>query len=277
MSNASNLLALAPRRCLPPLWREVVPIVSTVRRIALAGKQAPSPGGGHPIMVIPGLFVGDSSLAPMTRHLETVGYDVWESTITCNVGCSESTAERLGARLEHIARHVGSTVAIVGHSRGGLLGRVIARRHPELVSGLVTLGSPCQDQLAVHPLLWLQLGSMAALGSLGLLQGVLRVACGASRCCERFREDLAAPLPAELPHMSVYSRRDGVVDWRACRDPRALELEVTAAHCEMPCDAVVQNAVSGAIRWFQSSARRRHAAAGPLSADGGRDGLTVAA
>jgi len=215
---------------------------------------------GPAVLLVPGLFAGDRWLHPLRRHLEASGYDVWDSTIACNVACSESTATRLLARLEEIAQRKGSPVTIVGHSRGGLLGRVLARRRPELVSGLIMLGSPCRDQLAVHPLLWVQLLSIAALGSLGL-RGAVRLTCGASSCCDRFREDLVAPLPDDLPYMSIYSRRDGVVDWRACRDPRALELEVTAAHCDMPFDAIVQHAVSGAIHWFQATRGRERRAA----------------
>jgi pimeloyl-ACP methyl ester carboxylesterase len=155
---------MMPRRCLPPLWREFVPIIRAARSVTICPGQRRTPAGGMPVLLIPGLYAGDRSLHPLARALEQSDYDVWNSAISCNVACSESTIELLDARLEHIAEHSGSRVAIVGHSRGGLLGRVLARRRPDLVSGLVMLGAPCQDQLAVHPVLWAQLLGMAVLG-----------------------------------------------------------------------------------------------------------------
>ncbi len=42
---------------------------------------------------------------------------------------------------------------IVGHSLGGMLARGIAVRRPDLVSGIVTMGSPMLAPGAHHPLL----------------------------------------------------------------------------------------------------------------------------
>jgi hypothetical protein len=92
------------------------------------------------------------------------------------------------------------------------------------------------------------------------------LACGVSTCCERFREDLVGPLADGLPHVAIYSRRDGIVDWRACRDQRARELEVVAAHCEMPFSTEVHNAVCGAVQWFASTARHARREPGLLEA-----------
>jgi pimeloyl-ACP methyl ester carboxylesterase len=192
--STTKVWALRPRRCLPPMWCEIVPTINAARRIAGSCEPARTPAGGRPVLLIPGLFAGDRWLRRLRQHLEASGYDVWDSTIACNLACSESMAVHLGARLEEIVERTAAPVTIVGHSRGGLLGRVLARRRPELVSGLVMLGSPCRDQLAVHPLLWVQLLSIATLGSLGV-RSLMRVACGASTCCERFREDLDARSP----------------------------------------------------------------------------------
>ena len=48
---------------------------------------------------------------------------------------------RLMHRLECAAAAHGGPVAIVGHSRRGLLARVLARRRPDLVSGVIALAA----------------------------------------------------------------------------------------------------------------------------------------
>ena len=67
-----------------------------------------------------------------------------------NIDCSETTTARLADRLEAIVADHGGSVPVVGHSRGGMLAKVLARRRPDLVSGIVTLGSPMLAPGAHH-------------------------------------------------------------------------------------------------------------------------------
>jgi pimeloyl-ACP methyl ester carboxylesterase len=57
-------------------------------------------------------------------------------------------------------------IAAVGHSRGGLFARVLARRLPELVSCVITLGTPHRDPLAIYPLVWAAAAALATAGTL---------------------------------------------------------------------------------------------------------------
>src|SRR5919109_1218472 len=79
------------------------------------------------------------------------------------------------------------------------------RRRPDLVCGIVTLGSPELDPLAVHPLVRLQLEAVGRLGSLGAPR-LFKRSCLDGDCCAAFWEDLAAPLPRGVGFVSVYSR-----------------------------------------------------------------------
>jgi hypothetical protein len=116
-----------------------------------------------------------------------------------------------------------------------------------VVSGVVTLGSPHRDQLAVHPLLWTYLVTLSTVGTLGL-RGVMRLRCrGRHVCCRGFDRTIAAPLPEGVWSLSVYSRRDGLVDWRACIDPAGDNLEVRAAHLAMPTDGNTLAAIARAL------------------------------
>jgi triacylglycerol lipase len=245
--------SLLPRRVIPPLWRE-----ARAGRLLLsmlhggAGQPQRHPTGA-PVLLIPGLFAGDATLAQLARTLHAHGWATWPSGIRSNVGCSGTIVRSLERRLEAIAADHGGRVALVGHSRGGLLARATAQQRPDLVSGVVTLGSPHRDQLAVHPLLWANIMTMATLGSLGV-PGLMRIGCrGTQDCCLGYDEDVAAPLPAGIEAISLFSRRDGVVDWRACVDPRGHNVEVDATHCGMPGDPATVRAILRALAGFQSS------------------------
>ncbi|MDP8944210.1 MAG: alpha/beta hydrolase, partial [Actinomycetota bacterium] len=206
-------------------------------------------GDGTPVMLIAGLFRGDRSLEFLAAFLRSAGFDACTGGIDRNLDCSEAMVERLSRRLETIVERRQQPVALVGHSRGGLFARVLARRRPELVSGVVTLGSPHQDPLAVHPILWAALLTVASLGRFGA-RGVFDYSCAVGGCCERFRRDLVAPLPPGVGHLSVYSRQDGLVDWRSCVNPHGDQLEVTTSHRGMPEDATVLRAIASAVVRF---------------------------
>jgi hypothetical protein len=94
------------------------------------------------------------------------------------------------------------------------------------------LGSPVRDGLAVSPSVLRTVRWLARLGDLGV-PGVFSTSCKDGDCCEAFGEDLAAPLPQEIQAVAVYSRSDGIVDWRACLDPYAEQVEVDSSHCGM--------------------------------------------
>ena len=135
------------------------------------------------------------------------------------------------------------------HCRGGTLAKVLAHRRPDLVCGVVALGSPQVEPLAVHPLVRLQVEMVSRLGSLGA-PGLFKRSCLDGECCSGFWEDLARPLPAEIPLVSVYSKSDGVVDWRSCLDRDATELiEIRASHCGMAISRAAVLLPMSAIAW----------------------------
>ena len=47
---------------------------------------------------------------------------------------------------------------------------------------------------------------------------------------------------------AIYSRRDGIVDWRACLDPDATHVEVRTSHVGMAVDPIVMDHVLTALR-----------------------------
>ena len=86
----------------------------------------------------------------MSRTLRHQGFRTYRADIRANVGCTLAAADQLEERLEEIAQRRGSRVRIVGHSLGGMLARGVAARRPDLVAGIVTMGSPMLAPGAHH-------------------------------------------------------------------------------------------------------------------------------
>ena len=178
-----------------------------------------------------------------------------------NVDCSGALVARLEERLERVVREQGMRAVVVGQSRGGALAKVLAVRCPDLVAGVVTLGSPQMAPMAVHPLVRVQLHALGALGSLGA-PGLFRRSCLDGDCCAEFWTELAGPMPAGVGLVSVYSKSDGIVDWRACLDPDADEqVEIATSHVGMAVSPAAWKAVASALERFARAEARRPAAA----------------
>jgi pimeloyl-ACP methyl ester carboxylesterase len=246
----------------PPLWREAriaLEAAALVRDPIFRGGGVPD-GRGRPVLLIPGFLAGDGSLSMMAGWLKRAGYRPSRAGIVSNVNCSAVLMPRLEERLERLVALQGRRAAVVGQSRGGTLAKVLAHRRPDLVSGVVALGSPQLNPLAVHPLVRLQVEAVSRLGSLGA-PGFFKRSCLEGECCSSFWEALAEPPPPGVQLVSVYSKSDGIVDWRSCLDPHATELiEIGASHCGMAVSRAAWRAVADALESFRAADERRRPA-----------------
>ena len=235
------------------MWRETrIGLEAAALRRSPVYRGLGLPGGERrPVLLIPGFLAGDASLGTMANWLRRAGYCTHRTGIRANLDCSEEACRRLEARLEHMAERHGERVVVVGQSRGGVFARALAARRPELVSGIVTLGSPTVSMLSVHPLVLAQVGLVGALGT-AHVPGMFRMSCLRGKCCSEFRAALTGPVPDDVGYVAVYSRSDGIVQWRSCLDPEADELvEVSASHCGMGVNAQAFLAVANAMASFR--------------------------
>lgn len=174
-------------------------------------------GDGHGVLVLPGLLASDSSTLTLRAYLRRRGYYVRGWRLGRNLGPSDAVLEGLPGALRDLAERTGGPVSLIGWSLGGLYARKLAREHPGLVRQVLTLGSPY-----------------------GVAQGHRT---HADRTFERLsfmhgrpnrvpaRGDVPQDVP--VPSTSVYSRRDGVVAWRACIGPvteTSQNVEVRCSH-----------------------------------------------
>jgi triacylglycerol lipase len=210
-----------------------------------AGSAAPR--DADPVVLVPGFLAGDSTLSALARALREQGHRTYRSHIHANVGCTVRAAAQLESRLESVAARRGRRVRVVGHSLGGLLARGLAVRRPDLVAGIVTLGSPMLAPGAHHPSLTRSLDALVRLSRAGV-PGLMALDCVAGDCARTSFDESRLPLPTGVDFTAVYSRRDGIVDWRACVDPLATPVEVRSSHLGMVVDPLAIRAVTAALR-----------------------------
>lgn len=202
---------------------------------------------GEPVLLVPGFLAGDSSLGPMSRSLRHQGFRTYRADVRANVGCTLGAAAQLEERLEEIAQRRGARVRIVGHSLGGMLARGVAARRPDLVAGIVTMGSPMLAPGAHHASLARSVDLLVRLNRAGMRR-LMAEDCVAGHCARESFDQARAPLPDGIDFTAIFSRRDGIVDWRACIDPVATAVEVRSSHVGMAFDPAVISAVSAALR-----------------------------
>jgi triacylglycerol lipase len=154
-------------------------------------------GDGLAVLLVPGVAAGDVPLTFLSRWLGRIGYRSYRSKVRLNVDGTQEAIDRLERRLALMAERAERPVAVIGQGHGGHLAKGVAIRRPDLVAGIVSLGCPHVS---------------ASTGSWPGLQ---------------------APFPADVPFTSIYSRTDGVVEWRACLDPAADQVEVRSSHFGM--------------------------------------------
>jgi triacylglycerol lipase len=255
----------------PPIWREGL-IGLELRSLTRHALYTDPPAAPEPlpVMLIPGFLTGDAQLATLGSWLRRRGHRTHRSGIRVNVDCSAAATKRLEQRLEEFVRLEGEPAVLIGQSRGGLFARVLAVRRPDLVRTVVTLGSPQLDPFAVHPLIWVQGALIAGLAALGV-PGVASRHCRGGGCCRDFMRDLEAPLPKGLNHVSIYSKRDGIVDWRACIAPGAHNSEVRSTHCGMAVNLEVYEMLNAVLHPARRRTRaRRSRKAAPAAAAAAR-------
>jgi len=174
-------------------------------------------GDGRPVMLIPGYGTDETSMRPLGRYLEYLGYDVYDWAQGRNRGDVEKDIRRVGRRTQEIHDALGKEpVTLIGWSLGGVAAREAARLFESYVREVITLGTP-------------------------IIGGPKYTSVG-RRFAEQANLDLDAfelevhqrnSIGIKQPVTSIYSKADGVVSWRASIDtynPQARNIEVNSSH-----------------------------------------------
>lgn len=200
------------------------------------------PGTG--VVVVPGFAGLDASTLLLRNWLRQLGYRPARAGLRMNVGCTGVLVDRLERRVAAHSRATGGPVVLLGHSRGGWLCRLVAVRRPDLVRGLVMLGSPVLDPLDAVGWVMVVLRVVVRLSGWGV-PGLLAADCLSGECRTVTQRGLSAELA--VPALAVFSREDGVVGWRSCLDPAAEWAEVRSSHNGMGTDPEVYRAIAARL------------------------------
>lgn len=128
----------------PPVRRMLGELDMLAEPFRRAVRRHEAIAAAHPrtVMLLPGFATHPVRMRYMARRLEAAGHRVKRWGMGFNWGVRADTIERLGERLDAIAERHGEPVVLVGWSLGGLFARELAKRRPEHVAKVVTMGSP---------------------------------------------------------------------------------------------------------------------------------------
>lgn len=227
-------------------WR-LLPEAGRALTRAVTGDSRAEEGSDHPILLVPGFLAGDYSLRLLSTTLRRHGYRTYSARLTSNAGCLLTTSAMLEQRLAEIADKRGEKVRIVGHSLGGMLARGLAVRRPDLIAGIVTMGSPMMAPGLAHPLLIGAAETLMRLSRIGF-PGLMSESCLAGDCASQAWVESRSPVPAGVDFACLYSYGDGLVHARSCIDPGGLPIEVVASHIGMAIDPRVADTVLSVLR-----------------------------
>lgn len=184
-------------------------------------------GDGHPVLALPGFLASDLSMVPMRRYLKELGYDAYAWQMGRNFGGVASKRSALRDLLRRIHEGSGRKVSVVGWSLGGIYARDLALQMPDMVRSVITLGSPfANDVTATNATRLYELLSGEAVDD-----------------NPEIREAIAGDLP--VPATSIYSRTDGIVNWRTC----LLRPSATAENIEVHFASHIGLGVNPAALW----------------------------
>ena len=194
-------------------------------------------GDGAAVVLVPGLLGMDLNVYELHAWLRRIGYRPFYSGIDFAADCPDLLSRQLDATIARAHAETGRKVHLIGHSLGGIFARSAAVRRPGQVASVITLGSPFRG-LVAHRLIfsvaenvrqWIRTAN----------PGVSAM-CGTSQCSCAFGRSLGRRWPRSVKQTAMYTKCDGIVDWRYCRSGRPdVDVEVVGTHVGLPFNANV--------------------------------------
>ena len=180
-------------------------------------------GDGHPVFTLPGYRSNDTSMLILRRYLSHWGYAPHPWGLGTNLGVSYERLdyeERFLARLEPVVQDTETPATLIGWSQGGVIAREVAKRRPELVRQVITLGSPIADAPEATTLFRIFKRTSEEEFTSELMS---------------FLREVGTPLPG-VRCICIYSRSDSIVSPEIAQDlvsPNVENICVRASHFGM--------------------------------------------
>jgi len=190
-------------------------------------------GDDSAVIIIPGFLGTDLYLMELHAWLRRIGYRPYFSGIGVNAECPNLLIQRrLNQTIENALEETGRKVHLIGHSLGGVIARSVAGQRPKDVASVITLAAPIRGTVVNRAVL-----RAAEAVRLHILKehgaGVLPE-CYTGGCTCNFLDSLRRKVPQSMVETAIYTRHDGVVDWRYCRTMKPdVDVEVPGTHIGM--------------------------------------------
>jgi pimeloyl-ACP methyl ester carboxylesterase len=189
-------------------------------------------GDGHPVIVLPGFVASDISTRPLRAVLKELGYPAYGWGLGRNLKFNDEREAQMRALLDKVFAENRRKVSIVGWSLGGVFARELAKRAPDKVRSVISLGSP----ITAH----------RDYSNARRLYDAINGAPEAHRAEQLAQLGQAPPAPTT----SIFSKTDGVVAWRGSLQrrehghERIENIEVPASHFGLGVNPLVIYAIA---------------------------------
>jgi triacylglycerol lipase len=196
------------------------------------------------VVLVPGFLGTDLYLTQFRNWLERIGYEAFYSGIQVNADCPNLLIRRhLNESIEQACRTSRGKIHLIGHSLGGSIALAAASQMSDCVASVITLGSPIRGVAGHESILRaadLVRKQILEKHGRGVLPG-----CYTARCTCDFVESLKGKLPSSVRQTAIYTKNDGILDWRVCLtgNPK-IDVEVSATHLGMVFSPLVYSVVA---------------------------------
>lgn len=182
----------------PPMRYFFGEVAYLARNLRQAAVEDVLPRSEQPrtVMLLPGFGTHPVRMRRMARKLESAGHTVKKWGLGFNFGPTPENFAALEARVLSLHRLHGEKIVLVGWSLGGLFAREIAKRHPNAVAKVITMGSPFSGSPKANNV-W----------------RIYHLITGHSVEAPPVVSDMASKPP--VPTIALWSPRDGIVSPRS--------------------------------------------------------------
>jgi pimeloyl-ACP methyl ester carboxylesterase len=217
-----------------PIWRESFAALDWIALHAspvFYGLGVPK-GDGSAVIAVPGFMGTDLYLHEFNCWLKRIGYRPYLSEIGRNADCLDLLVDRLLQTIQKAYNETHGTVHLIGHSLGGVLALSATSLRPDIIASVTTLGSPFRG-IRSHPVV-LEMSQIVRDRIRTARRDETKPACFTGYCDCSAVAALRIRCPHPIRHTAVYTKTDGIVDWRVCiNDDPATDVEVQSTHIGM--------------------------------------------
>jgi pimeloyl-ACP methyl ester carboxylesterase len=187
-------------------------------------------GDGSAVIMIPGFMHSDVYLVVMYAWLKRLGYRPYYSGIDLNAECPDLLIKHhLNQLVDEARKETGEKVHLIGHSLGGVIARSLATQRPAAIASVITLGSPFPGVVLERELL--RETEVVRRFIQSQHSDTVPQECYTDGCQCEFMRALRRGVPSRVSHTAIFTKSDGVIDWRSCRTgDREVDVEVGGTH-----------------------------------------------